>query len=372
MDRINVCLGDNDATVPSLVSFKPLFIDTIEITFSDAPKDNSFDLKFFESTDVSKLDDNLQSTDENSAGPVGDSGQYSVLEFPNASASEEERKLMNFSYGHGDNIQLSASQFCNQGNEKIPYFMEDEDDTVAITYGKALENLCKEEILWNYSSFISSESQKDVSILRTLINYIFGHTKLSESLQDEKDYVLCLSKISFDNSSKLHFLILKEIFKTLLKSPTCPRFGEHWEIVGFQGNDPASDLRSGGILSLLQILYMISDEKFGLIAKDIFQLSRDNIQEFPFCSVGINLTVICLKVLRSGVLNKEFNEQKEILGLLNEFYCSLFYEFYSQWKLKKKKIIECSLTLDCIEKKALKRPCRLMRDYKKLLRKQSS
>lgn len=369
MDRMDACLGDNVANVPSLVSFKPLFIDTIEVTFMDAPKENNFDLKFF---DVSKFDGNFQSSDENRAGPVGDSGEYSIIEFTNVSAGEENRKLMNFGYGHGDNVQLHGTQFCKQMNEKIPYFNEDEDDDVAITYSKALDNFCKEDILCNYSSLIPPESPKDISILRTLINYIFGHTKLLESLKDEKDYVMCLAKVSFDNSSKLHFLILKEIFKTLLKSSICPRFGEHWEIIGFQGNDPASDLRSGGILSLLQILYMISDEKCRLIARDIFQLSRDNIQEFPFCSVGINLTVICLKVLRSGVLNREFNEQKEILELLNEFYCSLFYEFYSQWKLKKKKIIECSLTLDCIEKKALKHPCKLIKAYKNLLRKQSS
>lgn len=30
------------------------------------------------------------------------------------------------------------------------------------------------------------------------------------------------------------------------------RFGEHWSEVGFQGRDPATDLRSTGILSLLQ------------------------------------------------------------------------------------------------------------------------
>ena len=29
------------------------------------------------------------------------------------------------------------------------------------------------------------------------------------------------------------------------------RFGEHWNEIGFQGRDPATDLRSTGILSLI-------------------------------------------------------------------------------------------------------------------------
>lgn len=38
-----------------------------------------------------------------------------------------------------------------------------------------------------------------------------------------------------------------------------PRFGPHWESVGFQGDDPATDLRGYGMLGLLQMLTLIGE-----------------------------------------------------------------------------------------------------------------
>lgn len=36
-------------------------------------------------------------------------------------------------------------------------------------------------------------------------------------------------------------------------SQVCPSIGRHWEVLGFQGGDPRTDLnRSGGLLNVLQ------------------------------------------------------------------------------------------------------------------------
>lgn len=34
------------------------------------------------------------------------------------------------------------------------------------------------------------------------------------------------------------------------------RYGPHWAALGFQGDDPATDLRGAGVLGLLQLLYL--------------------------------------------------------------------------------------------------------------------
>jgi hypothetical protein len=39
-------------------------------------------------------------------------------------------------------------------------------------------------------------------------------------------------------------------------SQLVPRFGQHWGRIGFQGDDPATDLRGVGMLGLLQLLYL--------------------------------------------------------------------------------------------------------------------
>lgn len=55
---------------------------------------------------------------------------------------------------------------------------------------------------------------------------------------DDKRLILCvfLSVGSLDNSQAVHMRVLQTIYKRLTGSKQdCPRFGTHWENVGFQG-----------------------------------------------------------------------------------------------------------------------------------------
>ncbi len=56
----------------------------------------------------------------------------------------------------------------------------------------------------------------------------------------------------------------------------CPRYGQHWETIGFQGNDPATDLRGVGLWGLIQLSYFVT--KYPKIAQEGYLLSRDDIQ----------------------------------------------------------------------------------------------
>jgi hypothetical protein len=56
----------------------------------------------------------------------------------------------------------------------------------------------------------------------------------------------------------------------------CPRFGPHWELIGFQGNDPSTDLRGVGMLGLLQLLYLVTNYREE--SQAMYLLSRDDHQ----------------------------------------------------------------------------------------------
>lgn len=45
--------------------------------------------------------------------------------------------------------------------------------------------------------------------------------------------------------------MLFTIFTTLKNTDRCLRYGQHWELIGFQGTDPATDLRGVGMLGIL-------------------------------------------------------------------------------------------------------------------------
>ncbi|CAJ0942786.1 unnamed protein product, partial [Mesorhabditis belari] len=123
----------------------------------------------------------------------------------------------------------------------------------------------------------------------------------SAALNDERLTLLALS---------LKKVIYEKIFRKCTRlmndnvEVSCDRSGGHWETIGFQGADPSTDLRSAGMLGLLQlhsfVTRSISDEILDIILK----LAQDKDQNFPFAVVGINFTALIIERLKNGTLNE--------------------------------------------------------------------
>lgn len=57
----------------------------------------------------------------------------------------------------------------------------------------------------------------------------------------------------------MHYSILQSVYQNLIgMTSSCARTGAHWESIGFQGADPATDLRGVGMLGLLQLLHLLT------------------------------------------------------------------------------------------------------------------
>lgn len=52
--------------------------------------------------------------------------------------------------------------------------------------------------------------------------------------------------------------ILSQIYRNFLQEEVTDRIGEHWQLIGFQGSDPATDLRGVGIFGLFLILVSLT------------------------------------------------------------------------------------------------------------------
>ena len=68
--------------------------------------------------------------------------------------------------------------------------------------------------------------------------------------------------------------------------------------------DPSTDLRGCGFLGLMNILYIVSDLQAQALATNIYKLSQNETQNFPFSVMSINITRIALQTLREGKLNR--------------------------------------------------------------------
>ena len=98
----------------------------------------------------------------------------------------------------------------------------------------------------------------------------------------------------------------------------------------YPGTNPHTDLRSTGMLSLLQMLFFL-DNHFEA-ADDILSLSQDTVYGFPFMIVGIRMTLLVIQVVRQGRLSFRMTEPASLFRVANELYCALFYKLVETWK----------------------------------------
>lgn len=158
-------------------------------------------------------------------------------------------------------------------------------------------------------------------------------TKLPANLLLERDQIFAYAKVSFDDKNPLHFKILHTIYRKLTNINHCIRYGEHWEKIGFQGRDPATDLRGVGMLGLLQILAFIT-LNYDFIGY-VYQYSLSENFHFPLAVGLLNMTEIMLQTLREGKLYKMILQQKSAINAVNTFYFAVFFKFFIMYKANK-------------------------------------
>ncbi|XP_018617949.1 ELMO domain-containing protein 3 [Scleropages formosus] len=240
-----------------------------------------------------------------------------------------------------------------------PVLPEDLTPTPLISFNEALQHFQTTDL---------SEVLKNIqpTLHRTgwaaITHFLFGPPRLHRELTEERNLVFAIAQCPLDNSQKVHIRVLQTIYKRLTGSRVdCPRYGPHWETVGFQGTDPATDLRGTGFLGLMHTLYLVMDPETLPLARDIYKLSQHPTQNFPFIVMSINITRIALHALREEVLTKECNRRQQVVGVLNEFYVAAFLQLFLVWKTQQKTISDSGFVLKEVETFAKKNPKQILK-----------
>uniref|UniRef100_A0A8B9VC51 ELMO domain containing 3 n=1 Tax=Anas zonorhyncha TaxID=75864 RepID=A0A8B9VC51_9AVES len=198
--------------------------------------------------------------------------------------------------------------------------------------------------------------------LAALLRFLFGPPRLQQQLQGERDLALAMAQCGLDDSEAVHMRILQTIYKKLTCSRLgCPRYGAHWEELGFQGADPGTDLRGTGMLGLMQMLHFVMDAQTLPLARQIFRLSHHETQNFPFCIMSVNITRIVLQALREECLSRECNRRQQVIAVLNDVYAAAFLQLYRVWKSQHKTIADSGFLLKELELSAKKKPKQLLK-----------
>ncbi|NXV53200.1 ELMD3 protein, partial [Uria aalge] len=235
------------------------------------------------------------------------------------------------------------------------------------------------EALQYFQTADLSECRKKVQVtvrrqgLAALIHFLFGPPRLQPQLQGERELALAMAQCGLDDNERVHMRILQTIYKKLTRSRLgCPRYGAHWEELGFQGADPGTDLRGTGMLGLMQLLYFVMDAQTLPLAHEIFRLSQHETQacpspffacslHFPFCIMSVNITRIVIQALREECLSRECNRRQQVIAVLNDLYAAAFLQLYRLWKWQHKTIADSGFLLKELEFSAKKKPKQLLK-----------
>ncbi|KAM7080892.1 LOW QUALITY PROTEIN: ELMO domain-containing protein 3 [Ciconia maguari] len=198
--------------------------------------------------------------------------------------------------------------------------------------------------------------------LAALVRFLFGPPRLQPQLQGERELALAMAQCGLDDNERVHMRILQTVYKKLTRSRLgCPRYGTHWEELGFQGADPGTDLRGTGMLGLMQMLYFVMDPQTLPLAQEIFRLSQHETQNFPFCIMSVNITRIVIQALREERLSRECNRRQQVIAVLNDLYAAAFLRLYRVWKWQHKTIADSGFLLKELELSTKKKPKQLLK-----------
>eukprot|EP00756_Hemistasia_phaeocysticola_P001140 Hpha_TRINITY_DN10817_c0_g2::TRINITY_DN10817_c0_g2_i1::g.23296::m.23296 len=118
-------------------------------------------------------------------------------------------------------------------------------------------------------------------------------------------------QVHYDSGNPSHEALLQRLWKALHKGEEYPaRKGGHWEALGFQGRDPATDFRGGGVLSLLHLVFVAErypEEVRQLLEDSEYTAERAETREWYMWAVtGINITGMLCAWVKEGRLSAHF------------------------------------------------------------------
>ncbi|KNC54380.1 ELMO domain-containing protein 3 [Thecamonas trahens ATCC 50062] len=183
----------------------------------------------------------------------------------------------------------------------------------------------------------------------------------SAQLEAQQHAVLVVGKVKLDDRFLLHIQILNSVYREFVGGAIEPtRFGSHWELLGFQGRDPATDLRGVGMLGLVNLLALA--QEYPVVARAAYEAALDPNHDYPMVLVGFRLSSACLRLLRGHKLNKTANGLGSVWAAFHSMYAASWAAFVSTWRSGRHTIVEYDAVMRALEAKLAKSVPKALRE----------
>lgn len=249
------------------------------------------------------------------------------------------------------------------------------DETAPIPYKEALRTLSREGP--NREVLAKLEAEPAVTPAKGGLFSCFRPPKadsgrdvpgLKPGLRDEADLLLSWSKTHYQPAAQLlHLRMLRTAYKKLANSKVdLQPVSQQWEVLGFQGSDPCTDLnRSFGLLNVLLMLHFVTEQKE--LCAQVYAYSKvmndDVNQNYPFAPTSINITRLVMGAFWSGALSSICNQRSSVHEVVAEVYVAAFWYVYDQFKSKRLSIHHFDGALKEADKLASTKPLELLKRY---------
>ncbi|NWW87675.1 ELMD3 protein, partial [Rhynochetos jubatus] len=205
--------------------------------------------------------------------------------------------------------------------------------------------------------------------LAALVHFFFGPPRLQPQLQGERELALAMAQCEcgLDDNERVHMRILQTIYRKLTCSGLgCPRYGTHWEELGFQGRARGRALRSKPLPGEILLVSVPPLEVASRVWPSFSLPSRSRLthlllQNFPFCIMSVNITRIVVQALREERLSRECNCRQQVIAVLNDLYAAAFLRLYRLWKQQHRTIADSDVVLKELEFFTKKKPKQLLK-----------
>eukprot|EP01083_Nonionella_stella_P074350 201637_1 len=220
---------------------------------------------------------------------------------------------------------------------------EEKSDFDPIGYDELLPLLMEQATRDIDEDEIIIEDFRNIGWFDYLKVYLFGGCAIAlktTQLNEERDTAFKMAKLTLDSMNETHNRMLQTLWMKLTDDTRqCDKTGSHWQQIGFQGNDPGSDVRGSGLFGMMQLIFMI--ENYNQIICKIYLLSLNQHQHFPLMIVSFTVSGIVIRLLRSCLIYNYINTNslQSVVESANHIYVALFYQFYLRWKNKSRTII---------------------------------
>jgi len=230
------------------------------------------------------------------------------------------RIVSNTRLTRGDRFRLVEQLLDQSKSEKLREFDWDSED----------DSKEAEKIL-SVDDFSDEQEHKDMVRRLTLsFGQIRGHKKLREAVEQRR-------AIAYDPTNQEHEKKLLKLWKLLKPGEELDaRKTLQWQLIGFQGDDPATDFRGMGILGLENLVFYAQYDAEN--CKRLLKIADNEVYGFPFCIAGITFTALCKQLLFENYLKNHFANTLKTAATMDNFnqvYCRIFNLFGDYWETVK-------------------------------------